>query len=34
MTEKEVRSISSIFELRSAEGSEKEVITGYALKFN
>ena len=34
MTEKEVRSISSTLELRSAEGSEKEVITGYALKFN
>lgn len=34
MTEKEIRSISSTIELRSAEGSEKEVITGYALKFN
>lgn len=34
MTEKEIRSISSTLELRSAEGSEKEVITGYALKFN
>lgn len=34
MTEKEIRSISSTLELRAAEGSEKEVITGYALKFN
>lgn len=34
MTEKEIRSISSTLELWAAEGSEKEVITGYALKFN
>ena len=34
MTEKEIRRISSTLELRAAEGSEKEVITGYALKFN
>ena len=34
MTEKEIRRTSSTLELRAAEGSEKEVITGYALKFN
>lgn len=34
MTEKEIRSISSNLELRSFDGSEKEVVTGYALKFN